>query len=892
MTHVTPDAAPETAPAPRVPEGRGPAHVRAADAPDGIGTLRLPDFALVVLIGATGAGKSTFAARHFLDTEVVSSDRCRAIVGDDPNDQSVTAPAFALAREIVRARLALRRFTVVDATNVREADRRGFVDIAKEYHALPVAVVVDPGEDVAVARNRARPDRPDRPSVVRGMRREIRRGLKGLRKEGFRFVAETDGVEPLRIVREPLWVDRRDLVGPFDVIGDVHGCADELDALLRRLGYTVEHGDGPDPTVAAPHGRTAVFVGDLVDRGPDSPRVLRTVMAMHRAGIALAVAGNHDDKLARALAPGSRVVASDSLAATLTALATEPEGFAGEVRAFLGSLPSHLWLDGGDLCVAHAGLPEAMVGRASGAVRAHALYGDVTGEKDADGHPVRRDWAATYRGAAHVVHGHVVVPEAEWRNRTIDLDTGCVFGGRLTALTWPERDLVSVPADRIHWGADGASPLATAVARKVPDRHDRLPDIEDVSGTRRIATALGPTVRIDGDRTTTAVGALARFGIDPRWLCHLPPTISPVAASDRDGWLERPEEAFDHYRRAGVTDLVVEEKHMGSRGILAVCRDREAAARRFGDDGRTGRVWTRNGRPFFRPDTEAEVVARMAERIGAAGLWDEWGSDWCLLDAEILPWNLKAEGLVADRFAATGAAATLGLTAVAAAFARLADRGIEGADAVVERATDRLDRARAFDRAWRPFVGPTDGVDDVRVAVFHVLATEGNDMLATPNDRHMAWADALRGDPDAPEGIARATRWTRLDADDPDAVRRVVEEWERTTVAGHEGVVVKPRAFVERGKAGRPLQPALKVRGREYLRIVYGPDYDAPGNLERLKDRKRERSLGTKRRLAVDGFALGREAVSRFVAGEPLRSWHECVLGVLALDAEPVDPRL
>jgi protein phosphatase len=195
----------------------------------------LPDFCLVVLIGATGSGKSTFAATHFRGSEVISSDTCRALVSDDANDQAVSADAFDLVGAIAEKRLKNRRLAVIDATNVRTADRRQWVEIARRWHALPVAVVLDPGLDICVARNRDRPDRDFGPGVPQRMISEIRRSLRGLQREGFRRVWVLSSAEEIAaagVARQPLWTDKRSDDGPFDIIGDVHGCADELEALL------------------------------------------------------------------------------------------------------------------------------------------------------------------------------------------------------------------------------------------------------------------------------------------------------------------------------------------------------------------------------------------------------------------------------------------------------------------------------------------------------------------------------------------------------------------------------------------------------------------------------------------------------------------------------------
>lgn len=220
--------------------------------------------------------------------------------------------------------------------------------------------------------------------------------------------------------------------GPFDIIGDIHGCCDELEDLISLLGSD----------------RKKVFVGDLVDRGPrvlDSVGLVRELMAQGRA---FCVQGNHDDKFARWLA-GNRVTISHGLDTSIADVqASLDSAQREELRRFLTSLPTHVILDGGQLVVAHAGIREHMIGRSGDHVRVFTLYGDVTGEKDSYGLPVRRDWAANYSGKATIVYGHTPIPKPEWKNRTLNIDTGCVFGGALTALRYPEMELVSVPARR------------------------------------------------------------------------------------------------------------------------------------------------------------------------------------------------------------------------------------------------------------------------------------------------------------------------------------------------------------------------------------------------------------------------------------------------------------
>src|SRR3954470_16259886 len=357
--------------APRLPRSSagdrpGGARRRRADADGGVRAMRfeLPDPSLVVLIGASGSGKSSFAARHFKPTEVLSSDFCRELVADDANDQAATRDAFAVLHYIADKRLGAGRLTVVDATNVQREARKPLIALARERDLLAVTIVLDLPEAVCQERNRERPDRDFGAHVVKHQRSQLRRGIKGLQREGFRrvWVLRTpEDVEAAEVTRSPLWSDRRHEHGPFDVIGDVHGCYAELVELLDRLGYTVASKPDRGVTVTAPAGRRAVFLGDYVDRGPDTPSVLRLVMSMAQAGSALCVPGNHDSKLVRKL-KGRDVQITHGLAETLEQLAGEPPAFRDQARDFLEGLVSHAVLDDGNLVVAHAGMKQSYQG--------------------------------------------------------------------------------------------------------------------------------------------------------------------------------------------------------------------------------------------------------------------------------------------------------------------------------------------------------------------------------------------------------------------------------------------------------------------------------------------------------------------------------------------------
>jgi polynucleotide kinase-phosphatase len=866
-------------------------------------SISIPKLSLVVMVGPSGSGKTTFARKHFLSTEVLSSDACRAMVSDHENDQAVTSEAFEVLHFIAAKRLALGRLTVIDATNVQPEAREPLVRLAREYHCLPVAIVLNLPERLCQERNRTREQRDFGPHVVRQQVSQLRRSLRGLGREGFRhvFVLETpEDIEAATVERTPLWNDKRDDHGPFDIVGDVHGCCDELETLLHKLGYQLTSLDPVDPawgdrTYVHPQGRKVVFVGDLVDRGPRILDAVRLVRNMVRGGSALCVPGNHDVKLHRKLR-GKDVRVTHGLANSLAEMDALPEErreqFSAQLAEFLDSLVSHYVLDDGKLVVAHAGMKAEMQGRGSAKVRDFALYGETTGETDDFGLPVRFNWAAEYRGPAMVVYGHTPVPEPEWLNRTVNIDTGCVFGGRLTALRYPEKEFVSVPAARTY--CEPARPFLPAEQQApkltAQQAHDEVLHVEDVLGKRHVTTRLRGTVTIREGHATAALEVMSRFAVNPKWLIYLPPTMSPCETSREPGLLEHPAEAFAYYRRQGVPRVICEEKHMGSRAVVVVCRDEEAAQQRFGIvEGEFGVVYTRTGRRFFNDTAvEGQVVDRVRSALAAADVWSNLRTTWVCLDCELMPWSAKAQELLKTQYAAVGAAGRAALPRAVASLEAAADRLAGDEKSQVERLrADYCGRERhvgQFVAAYRQYCWPVAAVTDLKLAPFHLLATEGRVHTDKDHVWHMqTLANVCRADPE----VLLATPYQLVDVTDADSQATGIRWWTELTGRGGEGMVIKPLDFIVRGSRGLA-QPAVKCRGREYLRIIYGPDYTTDGNLSRL----RSRGLGHKRSLAVGEFALGIEALERFVCHEPLRRVHECVFGVLALESEPVDPRL
>jgi protein phosphatase len=866
--------------------------------------IEIPELCLVALVGASGSGKSSFAKKHFKATEVLSSDYFRGLVSDDESDQSATEAAFDSLYYIAIKRLERGRLTVIDATSVQQFARKKIIDIARSHDVLPVAVVFDMPEDLCVERNRTRADRNVTPNVVRRHVRDLAKSLRSLQREGFRYVHilhSQEEVDSVEIVRAKLWNDKRDETGPFDIIGDIHGCYDELTELLEKMEYAVDRGSH---SAIPPAGRRAVFLGDLCDRGPANVSVLRLVMNMVESGSALCVPGNHDVKLLRKLR-GNDVKMTHGLDLTVKELEQEPQEFIDKAMQFIDGLVSHYVLDQGKLVVSHAGLSEKFHGRSSGRVRGFCLYGDTTGETDEFGLPVRLNWAEEYRGKALVVYGHIPSSEARSLNNTICIDTGCVFGGKLSAYRYPEGELVEVHAKREYYAPIKPLNYGTVITANGCCE----PNIIDVLGKRRVSTRMYREVAVSEEASALTLEIMSRFSANPRWLIYLPPTMSPSGTSKLETFLEHPLEAFDYYKKRGVTKIICEEKHMGSRAVIVLCRNSETAKTRFGIDCDSqkdvpGIIYTRTGRHFFagaEKNHEQAILLRLQTVLNNSNFWDAFSTDWVCLDTELMPWSAKARALILEQYAPTGMAGRGGLAKAVSALesakmsyngSGVSDINIESGTpgdmnlaAVLEDYKKRLECLELYTESYRRYCWQVSSADDYRIAPFHVLATEGKVWHDENHPRHLAVIRdyiASGGDP-----IFIATNHLTVDLNDDASAAAAVDWWLNLTNSGGEGMVVKPLDFTARDKNAL-LQPAVKCRGREYLRIIYGPDYTAAVHLDRL----RKRSLRRKQELALSEFALGMESLERFVNKEPFYRVHECVFAVLALENETVDPRL
>lgn len=852
--------------------------------------IEIPEFSLVALIGGSSSGKTSFAYRYFKNTEVLSSDFFRGMICDNENNQEISSEAFDLLYYAANKRLDNMKLTVIDATNFQQNARKSIIEMAKKQNVHAVAIVLNLPENILIERNRNREDRSIPERVIRQHSREVNRAIKSLKKDGFRYVYVLDSLEQVdnvEIVRTKLWNNKKEMHGPFDIIGDIHGCCDELELLLDKLGYKKSNG-----IYEHPEGRTAVFLGDFCDRGDRNADVLRTVMDMVSVSSAIAVPGNHDVKLQKYLR-GKNVSMTHGIDKTIAELETKGEEFKNEVAGFINGLISHYILDDGKLVVAHAGLKQEYFGRSSARIRDFCLYGEATGEFDSFGLPIRLDWAADYRGKAKVVFGHIAAKETKWVNNTICIDTGCVFGGKLTAFRYPEGELVEVEALKQYY--EPIKPLEDPVDHEMGD----MLTIGDFNKKLHIETDLIPSIDVHENNAAAALEIMSRYAADPHWIIYLPPTMAPCMTSGLDDYLEHPIEAIGYYQHEGIKKLVCEKKHMGSRAVIILCKSSDTALSRFGiNDGTRGIIYSRTGRRFFDDmETEKTLLDRLDAVLTKTGFWADFNTEWVCLDTELMPWSEKAQGLIRTQYASTGNAGANSLNAAVEALEMACKRGNKAIDVdsitsgqnvdlteVLERYKAKQYDIEQYIKAYGEYCWTVKSIDDFRIAPFHILAVEGQ---AFTKEKHVWHMETICKYITGTDPVFMETPYICVDTEDEESIQHAVDWWLEMTSTGGEGMVVKPETFTARAN-GKLLQPAVKCRGREYLRIIYGAEYLEPEHLKRLK----VRSLNRKRSLALKEFSLGVESLSRFVKGEPLYRVHECAFGVLAFESEPVDPRL
>lgn len=864
-------------------------------------TIHLPHAGIVLLVGPSNTGKTTLLNQliqedQILPSEVVSSDQFRVLVSDiefiswngRPKDESdalfyeyqqISGAAFDAMDDVISKRCKLNKLTFIDATHLREDEHDKYLQMGKKYHVPVIAIVLNISETELLRRDMDR-DFPRGRNRIKQQYQHFKNSLRFIKKKPYRrvYLLGEDELQVLNTSRleNPLFID----VGTgIDFIGDIHGCFDEFIEILSKLGYQ-ENDEG---YYIHPEGRKILSLGDVVSRGPKSIETLQFFQKLVAAGHAYMIDSNHGWKIARWLdgknvkmAHGDENVAAEFEEYERKYGSEAAEKLKGQIKELLLEAKSHYIIrkNGVNAVVAvHAGIKDHYNGKQSPRISDFCRYGDSEG-LDENGKPIRKDWSISHKSSELILWGHDPKPQPLLVNNTLNIDQGLVFGGSLTAYRYPERQIVSVKAKQDYANVPD-NPLKEWELKRLA-----APNIMKFLEGYSVLTEQYGEIMIYDDGVKPALDDLSHFTVPLEDIVYLPPTMSPTPKPSRlEGYLEHPMEAFEYYQANGVDTMVVEKKHMGSRGILFLFKNKEIAKEYVGRET-LGIIYSRTGRTFFQKELQEQVVRVLNEDLVKSGYFEKYNTDFVLLDAEILPWNLKAKDLVLNQYAHVGEMALLDRHKLKDLLQQALESGKDVLSWVQENDMG-IENAGVFNVVYQKYCWETEGLEGIQIAPFHTLAHSTETFFDKPHTWHMEKNKEF-------SGISRLFLETEYRVvNDEASMIAAIEWWEEMTEDGHEGFVVKPESYISRHK-GKLLQPAIKVRGRKYLHIIYGIDYLLPENLTRLK----KRNAGKKQRNALKEFSLGVEAVNRFVKRESLERVHECVLGILALEAEPIDPRL
>lgn len=861
--------------------------------------IRLPYAGIILLIGPSNSGKSTMLRnmidrKEILASEVISSDDFRVLVSDiefidwrgRPKDeadtlmdeyQSISQEAFYLMDSVIDARSRLNKLTFVDATHLHPDDRKRYISLARKNNIPILSIVLDTPEDELLTRDEQR-EHPRGKKRIRQQYQTFKREKRFLKKEGYDSVYTIKETEDVEFIRHANPVEKGIQQG-IDIIGDIHGCYEEMILLLEKLGYQKNQ----EGLYLHPEGRKFVSIGDVMSRGPQS---LKTMLFFHEHvnhDLAYMIDSNHGWKIARwldgrnvTLNHGDEKVENEFKEYEVKFGSEKAQETKQVLKEFLLQAPAHyVFTKNGlpTLICAHAGIKDEFIGKQSEAIRDFCRYGDTDGF-DQDGKPVRKDWFISHQKSSLIVWGHDPKPRPLLINNTINIDQGVVFGGALTAYRYPEGDFFSVAAKKDYSGA-ADNPLAEWKKNRLNPPNIR----KFINGYSVLTEELGE-VKLHHDIVKPAIDTVSHHTIPIEQLIYIPPTMSPTPSpSSLDDFLEHPKEAIDYYKKQGIHTMIAEKKHMGSRAILFLFKDKEAAKKHTGIDS-LGVIYTRTGRRFFEPDTENKILMKINQDLLEHGYFEKHGTDYLLLDAEIMPWNLKAKALISSQYAHVSENAILDRTKLKEKIESAVGE-IEELKAWLEEYDQKLKNAHTFKEVFQKYCWEIEDVNSIQIAPFHVLAHSNQTFFDQPHTWHMEMNRQFASH----SSLFVETEY-KIITDDA-SEDEVIEWWKDITSEGHEGIVIKPEFYIARNK-GKLLQPAIKVRGRKYLNIIYGMDYLLPENLVRLKNR----NTGKKQKLALKEFALGIEGINRYVNEESIERVHECVLATLAMESDPVDPRL
>ncbi|MCT6923782.1 polynucleotide kinase-phosphatase [Metasolibacillus sp.] len=857
--------------------------------------LHLPDAAIVLCIGPSNSGKSTFlqqliASNIIKPSEIVSSDDYRITVADiDFIDfqgttkqeadllyeqySAISTEAFQLMEQVVTARAKLNRLTFVDATHLNAREREKYFAIAKRQHVPIYGIIFDAPLEQLLARDNMR-ENPRGAARIKQQARKLKDEKRFLKKEAFAKLYTLNPDDAYSIVREPSSL-AIELGTGIDVIGDIHGCYDEMMALIEKLGYREDNG-----LYIHPEGRKLISVGDIMSRGPKSLATMQFWLKQIEAGLSFMTDSNHGWKIARwlegravQLSHGDELVEQEIQQFEIIHGIEETKALKERLAKMLLRAPSHYLIKEngiGKAVITHAGIRDRYIGKNSSRIRDFCRYGDVVGT-EANGRPIRADWYADHQTSELIIWGHEPKLKPLKMNNTVNIDQGVVFGGQLTAFRYPESTFEAVTAYE-NYAGEQQNPLLEAAAK-----HFDPPNIHAFIDGFEVATTHGGTVWVGNGYAKAAIDTVSHYTVPLEQLIYIPPTMSPTPqTSQLDDYLEHPAEAFAYYKKHGFTELIAEKKHMGSRAVLLLFKNKQIA-KEWIDTETLGVITTRSGRAFFDTAAHETIVQKLHTELAAKNYFERMETDFVLLDAEILPWNLKAQSLIDEQYAHVAEHALMDRQKLAT---KLQTTLVDVAE-WQQQYKELLRNAVRFDAVYQNYCWSVDDLSAIQIAPFHILAHSTETCFHKPHTWHMEMNHWLAQHSD----IFITTEYQVIENEQDE--QKAIAWWEEMTAVGHEGIVIKPLTFIPKSK-DKLIQPAIKVRGREYLRIIYGMDYTDPKQLAQLK----KRNPSKKMKHALQEFALGLEGIERFVQKENIARIHECVLATLALESDAVDPRL
>lgn len=572
--------------------------------------------ALIVFMGMDPDTMRQYAHQHFPHIRYIDLEECYKLLSDENSDLTITdIEVFDFFLSWIHQRTAIGNPTIAGGNWLHRSQRKQLAEVASKNHVslqLLLFTLKTKRASTSVKRFHA--------------------ALQTLKQEGFKKIIALDHESQLNAPafhRKPLAVNLRHLSGPFDIIGDVHGCFDELRQLLHQLGHTLTY-EKAAWGIDHPQKRKLIFVGDLADRGPKSVDTLTFVMDLTLAHKAYAIKGNHDDKLFRYL-KGNNIAAQHGLETTIVELEHQEKAFHQRLYHFLKNLPAHLVLDRGNLVVTHAAIHARYIGKEDPVIEQFCMYGPTTGKLDENGFPERLRWQEDYDGKAWVVYGHTPVLTAAWQGNTVNIDTGAVYGNGLTALRYPEWTTVFQPSFHTYapskrleikpsdlpapdWNNMAIPAEGEGVALEGPDEHGIFIDPASVNNARVYFTNLALPLQA---------------------LPYLPPSypLTPVLASKEIG---NPIPAIEKYAAAGVTALTAELQPAGQKCVILIVKDPHTAVVHFALKSFKGSILQPNGMPVFENDVLTDrCLDQLHHMLTAANWWELFRSNWFVFEAFI-----------------------------------------------------------------------------------------------------------------------------------------------------------------------------------------------------------------------------------------------------------------